>query len=74
MEFCSKFLGLVANEMKEVDSPYDVFRFDFDPSHSDCVFMKSYRKQNEYSFIPEWFIKEVKASGCETERSTSEID
>lgn len=45
--------------MNEVDSPYDVFRFDFDPTKSEFVFMKTFKGQNEFSFLPEWYIKEV---------------
>lgn len=59
MEFCSQFLKLVANEMKGINSPYDVFRFEFDPMASKSIHMKTYRNQNEYSFLPEWFIKEI---------------
>lgn len=65
MEFCSKFLRLVANEMKAVDSPYDVFRFDYDPRNSEYVFMQSYRNRNEFSFLPEWFVNELDAFGSE---------
>lgn len=65
MEFCSQFLKLVANEMNGIDSPYDVFRFEFDPTASKCIYMKTYRNQNEYSFLPEWFIKEIEGLGFE---------
>ncbi|KAJ6638917.1 Decapping nuclease DXO like [Pseudolycoriella hygida] len=61
MEFCSQFLRYVANEMNNVDSPYDVFRFDFDPKNSDFVYMKTYNGQNEFSFLPEWYIQEVES-------------
>lgn len=61
MEFCSQFLKLVATEMKEVDSPYDVFRFDFDPTKSEFIFMKTFKGKNEFSFLPEWYIRQVEA-------------
>ncbi|XP_055305374.1 decapping nuclease DXO homolog [Sitodiplosis mosellana] len=65
MEFCSQFLKYVANEMNVVNSPYDVFRFDFDPTKSEFVFMETYKKQNEFSFLPEWYIKEMESFEAE---------
>lgn len=61
MEFCSQFLKLVAREMQGVDSPYDVFRFEFDPTNSDHIFMKKYPKPNEHSFLPKWYIEHIEA-------------
>lgn len=51
--------------MNGIDSPYDVFRFDFDPTNSEFIFMRTYEKQNDFSFLPEWYIKEVEAFGAE---------
>lgn len=65
MEFCSKFLKYITIEMNGVDSPHDVFRFDFDPTNSEFILMKTYKKRNEFSFLPEWYIKEVEAFGVE---------
>lgn len=65
MEFCSQFLRLVAKEMQEIDSPYDVFRFEFDPARSEHIFMGKFKGRNEHSFLPEWFIKEIDTVGME---------
>lgn len=62
MEFCSQFLKLIAKELKDVDSPYDVYRFEYDPLESAHIYMKTYQKQNDFSFLPEWFIKETEHS------------
>lgn len=59
MEFCSEFLKLVANEMKEIDSPDDVVRFEYDPNSSNYIYVKTYRNKNEFSFLPEWYVKEL---------------
>lgn len=67
MEFCSEFLKFIANEMKRIDSPYDVFRFEFDPTDSNYIFLKTFRNRNEFSFLPEWFIKgmnEIASDEC----------
>lgn len=60
--------------MKGVDSPYDVFRFDFDPTDSEYVFMKSYRNRNEFNFLPEWFVKELDAFGSEISHVDTKMD
>lgn len=65
MEFCSNFLKYIANEMNGIDSPYDVFRFDFDPTNSESIFLRTYKKPNDFRFLPEWYIKEVEAFGAE---------
>lgn len=65
MEFCSQFLKYVANEMNGINSPYDVFRFDFDPTKSEFPTLKTYKQQNEFSFLPEWYIKEMEAFDAE---------
>lgn len=61
MEFCSSFLQFIAHEMDGIDSPYDVFRFDYDPTKSEYIHMKTYKNRNEFSFLPEWFIAEVES-------------
>lgn len=65
MEFCSKFLKLVSKQMQNIDSPYDVFQFEYDPAKSDTVFMSTYKRPNEFSFLPEWFIQEMETAGNE---------
>lgn len=65
MEFCSQFLKLVAKEMQGIDSPYDVFRFEFDPTKTEHIYMKKFHQLNEYSFLPEWFIKEIESMALE---------
>lgn len=62
MEFCDKFLKLVAKQMQNIDSPYDVFRFEYDPIKSDTIFMKRHTHRNEFSFLPEWFIQEMETA------------
>lgn len=62
MEFCNQFLQLVAKQMQNINSPYDVFSFEFDPTKSDYVYMKTYTNRNEFSFLPEWFIQEMETS------------
>lgn len=61
MEFCSKFLRLVAREMRGVDDPYEVFRFEFDPTKFEHIYMKKFHKPNEYNFLPEWYIRQIEA-------------
>lgn len=51
--------------MDDVDSPYDVYRFDFDPTNSEYVFLKTFKGKNNFSFLPEWYIKEVESIGTE---------
>lgn len=65
MEFCSKFLQLVAKQMHNIDSPHDVYRFEYDPNTSHTISMKTYSHQNEFSFLPIWFIKEMETSANE---------
>lgn len=65
MEFCSQFFKYIANELNDVDSPYDVYRFDFDPINSEYVFLKTFKGKNNFSFLPEWYIKEVESMGTE---------
>lgn len=50
------FVTYVLDVMKDVDSPHTVFRFDFDPKTTREIQMQRYENQNEFSFLPEWFI------------------
>lgn len=51
--------------MHNVDNPHDVFRFEFDPTRSEYIFMKTYKGRNEFSFLPDSFIKEMEMAGYE---------
>lgn len=62
MEFLSKFLKLVAKQMQNIDSPYDVIRFEYDPTKSDTIFLKTHKNRNEFSFLPEWFVQEMETA------------
>lgn len=66
MEFCSKFLKLVAKQMQSVDSAYDVIRFEYDPTKSNTIFMGTHKRPNDFSFLPEWFIQEMEKVAKET--------
>lgn len=59
MEFCDTFLKFVANEMKDINNPYTVYRFDFDPEKSKYINMQKFENKNEYYFLPQWYIDEV---------------
>lgn len=59
MEFCDKFLKLIAKEMKNVDSPYTVYRFDYDPEKSNYINMQIFENKNEHCFLPEWYIRQT---------------
>lgn len=58
MEFCDKFLQLVAKKMQNINSPDEVFRFEYDPTESESVFMKTCKQ----SFLPKWFIQEMETA------------
>lgn len=62
MEFCNKFLQLVAKQMQNVDSAHDVFRFEYDPTESPTVYMTRHGHPNQFSFLPEWFIQEMETA------------
>ncbi|XP_031627997.1 decapping nuclease DXO homolog [Contarinia nasturtii] len=61
MEFCNQFLQYVSKEMSGIDNPYDVFRFDYDPAKSEYIFMQTFKNRSEFSFLPDWYIKEVES-------------
>lgn len=63
MEFLSQFLQLVAKEMEAIDCAQTVYRFEFDPSRSPNVFMKTFEGKNELSFLPDWYIREFDLNG-----------
>lgn len=63
MEFLGKFMKLVAKQLQNIDSPYDVFCFEYDPTKSDTVFMT--KRPNEDAFLPEWFIQEMEKAAKE---------
>lgn len=60
MKFCDEFLKLIAKEMKDVNNPYTVYRFDYDPEKSNYINMQIFENKNDDSFLPEWYIDEVK--------------
>lgn len=62
MEFCDKFLQLVAKKMQNIDSPHEVFRFEYDPTQASTVFMQSHSHPNQFGFLPEWFIREMETA------------
>lgn len=59
VEFCDKFLELVAREMKDVNNPYTVYLFDYDPEKSKYIKIQVFENENERSFLPEWYIDEI---------------
>lgn len=63
MEFCSKFLKLVAKQMQSIDNPYDVFCFEYDPTKSKTIFMT--KRPKKFAFLPEWFIQEMETTANE---------
>lgn len=59
MEFLNRFLQMVGHEMRNVDSPHIVYRFEYDVSKSNSIFLKKFEKESEFSFLPEWYIKVI---------------
>ncbi|XP_017540602.1 decapping and exoribonuclease protein [Pygocentrus nattereri] len=55
MNFCSDFLSFVKSVVKE-DDPRLVYLFAWEP-HRDVTF--SVHKDSEYTFLPDWYIKEM---------------
>lgn len=60
MQFCDDFLKLVQKEMAAVDCPYTVYKFECDPSRNLPIRISGYKGRNENSFLPDWYIKEIK--------------
>lgn len=59
MEFCSNFLQLVKTEMLKVNNPHTVYKFDYDPTQRGSIHMTAYENENEFSFLPQWYIEEI---------------
>ncbi|XP_076121443.1 decapping and exoribonuclease protein [Alosa pseudoharengus] len=62
MNFCSDFLSFVRETVRE-DDPRTVYLFSWDP-HKDVTF--TIHRDSEYSFLPDWFVKEMTRPLCET--------
>lgn len=65
VEFCDKFLKLVAREMKNVNSPYTAYLFEYDPEESVFIKIKKFENKSYYSFLPEWYIDEIERQAKE---------
>lgn len=62
MNFCSDFLSFVRQIVKE-DDPRTVYLFAWEP-HRDITF--TIHRDSEYTFLPDWFLKEITRPLCET--------
>ncbi|XP_047213349.1 decapping and exoribonuclease protein [Girardinichthys multiradiatus] len=59
MNFCCDFLSFVKHEATE-DNPSVVYLFSWEP-HKDVTY--SVHRDSQYSFLPDWYIKEMTCSG-----------
>lgn len=56
LRFCGDFLQLVDSEMKSVDCPYTVYKFDYDPRSRESIKLSIFKNKNDFSFLPEWYV------------------
>lgn len=61
MHFLDVFLTFVTKAMKNVDCPYTVYRFDYQPPEHREIQMQRFVGPNEFSFVPPWFITAMEA-------------
>lgn len=60
MKFCDDFLKLIDVEMKIVNCPYTVYKFDYDPNTRDSVKLTAFENKNALSFLPDWYVSALR--------------
>lgn len=59
MEFLNDFLRYVSRTMTDINDPKCVCSFEYDPTKSEYIFMRTFNNHDEYTFLPSWFIEEM---------------